>query len=172
MEVYKNLPEGTLAELIDNVIYMSPPPVKIHQQMLQTIFRRLSEAIEDSNLGEIIVAPFDVYLDRSSNAVQPDITVILKGNKGESRPNGHFCGIPDFIIEVISPGNKDHDLVRKKELYERFGVPEYWIVDPQTKDTLGYYLVDQQYVGLNAEQGKISFRLNNLTISFWFWALD
>ena len=61
MEVYKNLPEGTLAELIDNVIYMSPSPVKIHQQVLQKIFRRLSEAIEDSHLGEIIFAPFLTY---------------------------------------------------------------------------------------------------------------
>lgn len=130
MEVYKNLPEGTLAELIDNVIYMSPSPVKNHQQVLQTIFRRLSESIEDSGRGEIIIAPFDVYLDSTSNAVQPDISIILKGNNGYSKPNGHFHGAPDIIIEILSSGNKEYDLVKKKDLYERFGVKEYWIVDP------------------------------------------
>lgn len=166
MEVYKNLPEGTLAELIDNVIYMSPSPVKIHQQVLQTIFRRLSEAIEDSHLGEIVIAPFDVYLDPISNAVQPDISVILKGNKGHSRPDGHFYGIPDLIFEVLSPSNKEYDLVKKKELYERFGVPEYWIIDPQTNETLGYCLQDGHYIKIY--EGKNEIAVNQLKLTFSF----
>lgn len=166
MEVYKNLPEGTLAELIDNVIYMSPSPVKNHQQVLQTIFRRLSESIEDSGRGEIIIAPFDVYLDSTSNAVQPDISIILKGNNGYSKPNGHFHGAPDIIIEILSSGNKEYDLVKKKDLYERFGVKEYWIVDPQTKETLGYTLENSRYRKLEATGEKISLKLLNLSISF------
>lgn len=166
MEVYKNLPEGTLAELIDNVIYMSPSPVKNHQQVLQTIFRRLSESIEDSGRGEIIIAPFDVYLDSTSNAAQPDISIILKGNNGYSKPNGHFHGGPDIIIEILSSGNKEYDLVKKKDLYERFGVKEYWIVDPQTKETLGYTLENSRYRKLEATGEKISLKLLNLSISF------
>jgi Uma2 family endonuclease len=166
MEVYKNLPEGTLAELIDNVIYMSPSPVKNHQQVLQTIFRRLSENIDDSKKGEVIIAPFDVYFDSTSNAVQPDIIVILAGNKGYSKPDGHFHGTPDLIVEILSPGNKEHDLVKKKELYERFGVKEYWIVDPQTKMSLGYWLQDTQYVKITEEINKIPFRMLTLTILF------
>lgn len=166
MEVYKNLPEGTLAELIDNVIYMSPSPVKIHQQVLQTIFRRLSETIDDSNLGEVIIAPFDIYFDDVSNAVQPDISVILKGNKGHSRPDGHFHGIPDIIVEILSPSNRQFDLVRKKELYERFGVPEYWIVDPQTNETIAYYLQQDNYVKFYEGKNKIAIRQLQLTFSF------
>ena len=166
MEVYKNLPEGTLAELIDDVIYMSPSPVKNHQQVLQTIFRRLSEAIEDSKKGEIIIAPFDVYLDPLSNAVQPDISVILHANSGRSQPDGHFHGVPDLIIEILSPGNKDYDLIKKKALYERFGVKEYWIVDPETKAALGYFLEDGKYVAIGDSQRSIKFKLFNHTISF------
>ena len=166
MEVYKNLPEGTLAELIDNVIYMSPSPVKNHQQVLQTIFRRLSESIEDSKKGEVIIAPFDVYFDVTSNAVQPDIIVILEGNNGYSKPDSHFHGVPDLIIEIFSPGNKEYDLVKKKDLYERFGVKEYWIVDPQTKISLGYSLQGTHYVKISEEKNKISFTLLNLTILF------
>jgi Uma2 family endonuclease len=166
MEVYKNLPEGTLAELIDNVLYMSPSPVKNHQQVLQIIFRRLSEAVEDVGKGEIIIAPFDVYLDATSNAVQPDIIVILNSNKGHSKPNGHFHGVPDLIVEILSPGNRDYDLVKKKDLYERFGVTEYWIVDPESKETIGYFLQDSKFISLGQEKRNITFKLLKLTISF------
>ena len=166
MEVYKNLPEGTLAELIENVIYMSPSPVTSHQKVLQLIFRRLSEGIEDQGKGEIIIAPFDVYLDESSNAVQPDVVVILNSNAGELNPNGHFHGVPDFIVEVLSPGNKDHDLIKKKELYERFGVKEYWVVDPQTKQTQGFQLRDRVYQVLFEGTGSIQSTLLNLSFNF------
>jgi Uma2 family endonuclease len=166
MEVYKNLPEGTLAELIDDVIYMSPSPVKNHQKTLQTIFRRLSESIEDNGKGEIIIAPFDVYLDPTSNAVQPDISVILPHNTGQSEPDGHFHGVPDIIIEILSPGNKDHDLIKKKALYERFGVKEYWIVDPQSKVSIGYTLQNARFKSLGESRNSIVIRLLDLTINF------
>jgi Uma2 family endonuclease len=166
MEVYKNLPEGTLAELIDNVIYMSPSPVTNHQKVLQLIFRRLSEGIEDQGKGEVIIAPFDVYLDESSNAVQPDVVVILNNNAGELNPNGHFHGVPDFIVEVLSPGNKDHDLIKKKGLYERFGVKEYWVVDPQTKQTRGFQLSHGIYQLLFDGTGCIQSTLLNLSFNF------
>jgi Uma2 family endonuclease len=166
MGVYKNLPEGTLAELIDNVIYMSPSPVTSHQKILQTIFRRLSEEIEDSQRGEVIVAPFDVYLDESRNAVQPDIVVILNTNKNKLIPTGHFHGVPDLVVEVLSPANKEHDMVKKKDLYEHVGVNEYWIVDPQTKMVFGYALKESRYVKIVEETGLIHSQLLNLNFSF------
>ena len=166
MEVYKNLPEGTLAELIDNVIYMSPTPVTSHQKVLQTIFRRLSEHIDDHDKGQVIVAPFDVYLDESSNAVQPDIVVILKTNKKQPEPKGHFHGVPDLVVEVLSPGNREHDLVKKKTLYEKFGVREYWIVDPQTKAIIAYTLGSEKYEIMTTEPGSIHSLILNLAISF------
>ncbi|HMR57810.1 MAG TPA: hypothetical protein PKC10_10835, partial [Cyclobacteriaceae bacterium] len=58
MEVYKSLPEGTLAELVDNVLYMSPSPIYKHQRVLQDLFRKLSTSIIDTNKGEVIIAPF------------------------------------------------------------------------------------------------------------------
>jgi Uma2 family endonuclease len=104
-----------LAELIDDVIYMSPTPVTSHQKVLQTIFRRLSEYIDDHDKGQVIVAPFDIYLDETSNAVQPDIVVILKTNKNQPEPKGHFHGVPDLVVEVLSPGNREHDMVKQDE---------------------------------------------------------
>jgi Uma2 family endonuclease len=164
MEVYKNLPEGTLAELIDNVIYMSPSPVYKHQEVLLEISSQLKQHLKDR--GKVVIAPFDIYLNETSNAVQPDIVLILNSNNGILKPNGHFHGIPDIIIEILSPGNQDHDLVKKKELYERFGVKEYWIVDPQTKETLGYTLKDSKYLQIDKTQGNIPFRLLHLPIVF------
>ena len=164
MEVYKNLPEGTLAELIDNVIYMSPSPVYNHQEVLLEIATQLKQAL--SVTGKVITAPFDIYLNETSNAVQPDIVVILNANKGDLIPTGYFHGVPDVIVEILSPGNKEYDLVKKKELYERFGVKEYWIVDPQTKETLGYLLKDSQYVKQGEGKGNITFNLLKLTVSF------
>jgi Uma2 family endonuclease len=165
MEVYKSLPEGTLAELIDNVIYMSPSPVYKHQSVLQTIFRRLSEEITDKQRGEVIIAPFDVYLDEASNAVQPDLVVILKGTSGLDQ-EGHFHGIPDLVVEILSPGNKDHDLIKKRDLYERFGVKEYWIVDPVTRIANGFQLKEKRYFDLAAQTGNIRSPLLSVTFSF------
>jgi Uma2 family endonuclease len=164
MEVYKNLPEGTLAELIDNVIYMSPSPVYSHQEVLLEITTKLKRHLKKS--GKVVIAPFDVYLDDRSNAVQPDIVIILDINKGTLIPNGHFHGVPDVVVEILSPGNKDYDLVKKKELYERFGVKEYWIVDPESKETIGYFLQDSKFITLAQEKRNITFKLLKLTISF------
>ena len=166
MEVYKNLPEGTLAELIDNVIYMSPTPVTNHQLVLQTIFRRLCEHIEDQRKGYVIVAPFDIYLDETSNAVQPDIVVILKTNKNQPEPKGHFHGSPDLVVEILSPGNRNHDLVKKKDLYEKFGIAEYWIVDPQSKAALAYAMDSGKYTKISDETGIIRSSLLEASFSF------
>ena len=75
MEVYKNLPEVTLAELIDNVIYTSPSPVYNHQEVLLEISSKLKQHVKES--GKVVIAPFDIYLNETSNAVQPDIALIL-----------------------------------------------------------------------------------------------
>ena len=159
MEVFRNLPEGTLAELIDNVICKSPTPVTNHQKVLLTLFRRLCGQIEDTGKGQLIVGPFDIYLDETSNAVHPDIVVILATNKDQPVPRGHFHGSPDLVVEILSPGNRDHDLFKKKELYERFGIKEYWIVDPETKETIVYTLELGEYQRIPSEQVNIPSQL-------------
>jgi Uma2 family endonuclease len=166
IEVYKNLPEGTLAELIENVIYMLPTPVTNHQDILLTIARRLCESISDAGKGQVIIAPLDVYLDEISNAVQPDIVVILKNNKDQPEPKGHFHGVPDVLVEILTPGNRAHDLVQKKTLYERFGVSEYWIIDPEKKATICYTLLEGNYKSMPSGHGSIQSPLLNCLISF------
>jgi Uma2 family endonuclease len=166
MEVYKNLPEGTLAELIDNTIYMSPSPISKHQLILNEINFQLLQLFRPDKGASIFIAPFDVYLDEKSNAVQPDIVVVLRENQNIIDPNGHIHGVPDLLVEILSPGNKEYDLIKKKDLYERFGVKEYWIVDPDTKLALCYELKKDKYVKVGEEISFIQSPLLKTDIRF------
>ncbi|MBX2964788.1 MAG: Uma2 family endonuclease [Cyclobacteriaceae bacterium] len=165
MELYKSLPEGTLVELIENQIYMSPSPLPRHQIVLNEINFQLLLYFKKSKNGMVYISPFDVYLDESGNAVQPDLAVILEVNANEVQPDGHFHGVPDMIVEVLSHGNRDHDRVKKKKLYEKFGVKEYWMVDPETKATEGYTLKNGAYSPLTAETGKFTSPLLGIEIN-------
>lgn len=166
MEAYKSLPEGTLAELIDNVIYMSPSPVSKHQLILNEINFQLLQFFRKEKQAIVYIAPFDVYLDEYSNAVQPDIIVVLSENQDIIDPQGHIHGVPDLLVEVLSPGNKDHDMIKKKDLYERFGVKEYWMVDPETKLALGYSLQANKYVKTAETIGAIKSPLLGTEFNF------
>ncbi len=164
MEVYKMLPEGTLAELIDGVIYMNPSPVTNHQRTISRLISKLYSYVEENNLGEVFVAPFDVYLDEKSNAVQPDIIFVLKSNAHIIQ--SHIHGVPDLLIELLSPGTKSHDTITKKNLYERFGVKEYWIIDPSSKEAIGYSLQGGKYKELPKSIGEINVQLLSHKIAF------
>jgi len=74
----------------------------------------LCSIVVDSNNGKVSSSPFDVYLDDNSNAVQPDITVVLNDRLGIINPEGHIQSVPDILVEVLPPGNWEHDLLTKK----------------------------------------------------------
>ncbi len=155
MHVFKALPEGTRVELIGNeLFFMSPSPRASHQKVLGGLFIRISNFVEDNDLGEVFVAPFDVYLDELFNAVQPDIIFTSHRQRSILYEDG-IHGSPDMVIEVLSPGNARHDMVRKKELYERFGIAEYWVVDPKTKIAQGFSLRNGLYASLAARRASI-----------------
>ncbi|MEO7990085.1 MAG: Uma2 family endonuclease [Chryseolinea sp.] len=166
MEVFQMLPEGTLAELINGSIYMSPAPNPYHQRIVLNLSIALSSYVKQSHPGEVFISPCDVYLDDHSNAVQPDI-ILISSKKNVIVNKSGLHGIPDLLIEVLSPGNSEHDTITKKALYEKFGVQEYWIVNPDTKETTGYSLKDKQYISLGQFIGKIhSVLLDNQTFEF------
>jgi len=136
MEVYEMLPEGTLAEVINNVLYMSPAPSFEHQDLLGDLFTDINIHVRNFESGKCVFSPVDVYLG-DKNAIQPDIVFIAANNLGIIR-DGKIKGAPDLIIEVLS-GNKKYDLQIKKSLYETFGVKEYFIIDPSDKSVVSYY---------------------------------
>lgn len=160
------LPQGTLAEVIENTLYMSPTPNGQHQRILTEILFTIKTFVNDHDLGLVLPAPLDVFLDETSNAVQPDLLFVAKSNLSIFDLNGPIRGVPDLIIEILSPGNAKHDKVRKKDLYENFGVKEYWIVDPSTKNTIGYSLVENKFVSLGEFDGEVKSVLLKQSFKF------
>lgn len=136
VEVFESLPEGTLCQVINNSLFMSPAPNSLHQRISRSIFRQLDKIVETNGLGEVFYAPIDVYLN-SSNIYQPDILFISieRLHIVEAKING----APNLIIEVLSPGTERLDKLEKKAVYEQSGVLEYWIVSPVSKNATGFF---------------------------------
>jgi Uma2 family endonuclease len=164
MEVYQQLPEGTLAQLINNQIVMSPAPSDKHQKLLGEIYVQLHQFVKQNKLGETRLAPYDVYLNRR-NAYQPDIVFIANENLHKIKDNG-LHGAPDLVIEILSPSTWRIDKEDKKDEYERSGVKEYWMVDPADKTTEGFHLVNNEFQPLPSEPGRLSLQLLNCTFDF------
>ncbi|MEP6736337.1 MAG: Uma2 family endonuclease [Chryseolinea sp.] len=166
MEIYQNLPEGTRADLLEYIIYLLPEPGPAHEQVLESIYENVLNAKEGSAYANVMAWPCTFFLDETSHAIRPDIAVTLKSNPGKIVSDMHFRGVPDFVVEVLSPVNKRHDIIKKKSAYQRFGVKEYWTVDPESKAAQHYALRAGQ-LQLQAEHnGCIKSQLLPLEFQF------
>ncbi len=120
------LPPETRAELIDGEIHMPPAPNADHQDATGALYAAL-RSFAKRHGGKTMIAPYDVLLPTRS-VVEPDVLYV---RPSQVRLVGRrFEGVPDLVVEVISPGSRGRDGLLKRRLYERNGVPEYWIVDP------------------------------------------
>lgn len=154
LEVFQSLPEGTHVQLIENNLVMSPAPAYIHQRVLMKIISRLLPFVMEQKLGEVLVAPVDVYLD-DRNAFQPDIVFIGNERKSIIEEDG-LHGAPELVIEILSPKSRKYDLGEKKDVYERSDVLEYWAVEPTTLAVRGWHLADGKFEEFATQKGKIS----------------
>ena len=130
LEQYEALPAGERVEVFDGIAYNMASPSQIHQSISMQLSTIINNYIlRRKGACSIFSAPFDVLLsDRPLLIVQPDIMVICD----KSKLDGKRCnGAPDFIIEIVSPGNPADDYIRKLYYYQKAGVREYWIVDPR-----------------------------------------
>ena len=139
LKQYEALPEEKRVEVFDDIVYDMASPSQVHQSILLELSTLLNSYVK-SHKGDckIFPAPFDVKLsDHPLTIVQPDIMIVCDKNKLD----GKRCnGAPDFVIEIISPGNLADDYVRKLYYYKNYGVREYWIVDPRRKTvTVNYF---------------------------------
>lgn len=129
--------DGNRHEIIDGRHYTNAAPNPRHQAISRHIQFQLYEQIELQGHGEVINAPIDLQLSES-NIVQPDLVVVLKENHIVKATK--IKGIPDLVIEILSPSNRTHDLELKMRLYEQFRIPEFWIVDPEEENVLRFRL--------------------------------
>lgn len=139
-EEYRALPDSELrVELIRGELVMSASPRARHQRVAFQLAHDLQDHADSLQLGEVFMAPFDVRLPGDTVA-QPDILFASVAHK--RRIGEDYCdGAPDLIVEVLSPSKRRVDLVQKRVLYAEFGVPEYWIVDPDAH-TVSVNLID------------------------------
>jgi Uma2 family endonuclease len=164
VDVYRLLPEGTPIQVINNQFYMNPSPNFQHFDVLDKIADALKQEVKTQNSGRVFFAPLDVFLG-ATNAIQPDIFFISNTNNQLIKGDGIY-GAPDLIVEVLSPRNRNADLVKKKALYEQFGVKEYFIVDPADKSVLSYYLKEGKYTDAKKQKAKFTSKIFSKTFSF------
>ncbi len=170
LEVYRMLPEGTRAEVINGRLYMSPAPSLSHQDSTLDLASQIRSFIAKHKIGKVFISPVDVFFD-NKNAVQTDIVFVSNERKSILQDDGIY-GAPDLVIEVLSPGTRKFDLDQKKRIYEKQGVKEYWVVDPVSKETLGYQVKGSKFILFKQEKGKIASALLKHTFKFWlFWKL-
>jgi len=144
-------PENERIELIDGQIYLMTSPSRTHQRILGQLFYQFFDYLKDKSC-EVYMAPFDVRFpdgnekdeENIKSVVQPDIVVVCD----ESKLDEKGCtGAPDLIIEIISTSTAQKDKLHKFNLYEKYGVKEYWIVEPENKILSVFILQNNERYG-------------------------
>lgn len=157
LEAYLALPETVqIVEFIDGVLETIPTPSDLHQASSWQLTLLLSDVIARIPGAVLRYAPLTVILD-DKNAPEPDIFVVLPGGLCQRDVHGYWRGAPDLIVEILSPTSVRRDKIQKFELYERAGVREYWIVDPEPRSIEVWALRDGIYERLGIHQSGAVF---------------
>ncbi|NOZ39321.1 MAG: Uma2 family endonuclease [Planctomycetes bacterium] len=128
-EDYWQLPEGEPCELIQGRFIMSPSPTSRHQTIIVLLSELLLKSARQGG-GVALCAPMDVVFS-DDTILQPDLLYIAKQRREIVKQR--IEGPPDLVIEILSPGTERRDRLAKLDLYARYGVSEYWIVDPASQ---------------------------------------
>jgi Uma2 family endonuclease len=121
--------DGLRHEIIDGEHYVTPSPVTRHQRISRELFYLMHGYLAAHQIGEVFYAPFDVVLS-DTNVLVPDL-VFVSRQRATRLTEKNLQGPPDLVIEILSPGTRSRDERLKRDVYERVGVEEYWLVDPE-----------------------------------------
>lgn len=123
--------DGRRYEIIGGELFVTPAPISRHQIVVKNIAFILGPHVEACRGAQILWAPLAVVLSRH-DVFQPDLLVILPERASIVKEDG-IHGAPDLVVEVLSPSTEERDRGIKLVAYARFGVGEYWIVDPEAR---------------------------------------
>ena len=158
-EMVAELPETSQpTELWNGEIVISPAPHPRHQEIVLNFAHRLKVHSANGKLGKVYVSPVDVVLTQKP-VVQPDVLFISKARLGIVK--NYVDGAPDLAMEAISETSWQRDRIQKKALYEQCGLPEYWIIDPDSETievfalTKGVYQLHSRAVGAQLAKSKL-----------------
>ncbi|HET9360841.1 MAG TPA: Uma2 family endonuclease [Vicinamibacterales bacterium] len=129
--------DGLRHELIDGEHYVTPSPNTKHQRVSLNLILLIGGWLEHNPIGQLFHAPFDVVFSKF-DVVEPDLLYLSNARAAESLTPQHVRGVPELVIEIGSPGTRQRDETVKRRLYERSGVSEYWVADPEI-DTIRVY---------------------------------
>ena len=146
-----------LTQTVNGKKYTPPSPYSAHQEAARNAYDELQDVVRKEKLGKMYFAPLDVYLDDAANIVQPDLFFIRTENL--KIVQDFVRGVPDLVVEIISRGSYRMDNFTKKELYAKFGVKEYWLINPLT----GY--IEIFALNENGEYYQHSFGENGETVT-------
>jgi len=158
---YRHFPDdGKTHELIDGEHYVAPAPGTNHQSISRHIQFQLYQQLELTERAEIYNAPTDVELSEI-DVVQPDILVISRSRKRIISPS-RIIGAPELVVEIISPSTGPRDRELKRGLYERRGVPVYWLVDPEAQTVTVFEFEDGAYRETGSHHEEVRLQLPDL----------
>ncbi len=126
---YRNAPDDRRYELLDGDLVVSPGPSTVHQRASINLVLLLGQATIVSGIGEVFAAPLDVVLSET-DVVQPDL-LFITNDRAHIITDENVRGAPDLVVEILSPSTAERDRTYKRALYAKFGVKEYWLVDPE-----------------------------------------
>ena len=127
--------DGQRHELIDGVHYVTPSPDLGHQELVGRLYLAIGNFLETRrHLGRVFLSPLDVVLS-DHDVVEPDL-LFVAGDQQGLLTEANVQGPPALVIEVLSPGTRCRDEGIKRQLFERTGVREYWLVDPKRSRVL------------------------------------
>jgi Uma2 family endonuclease len=121
--------DGKRHELIDGEHYVTPSPNTRHQRISGRLHLIIGSWLDANPIGQLFYAPFDVVFS-NVDVVEPDLLYMSQERAAEILTTQHVSGVPELVIEIGSPGTRQRDETLKRRLYERVGVDEYWVLDP------------------------------------------
>ena len=149
--------DGMRHELIDGEHYVTPSPRLRHQAIVGTLHLIIASWLEGNPIGRVFLSPVDVVMT-NVDIVVPDLLYVCNARAASTLTELHVRGVPELVVEVASPGTRKRDDGIKRRLYERQGVTEYWIVDPEV-DRIRIYRQEGDVFGraieLSREHGDV-----------------
>jgi Uma2 family endonuclease len=122
--------DGKRHELIDGEHYVTPSPNTRHQRISGRLYVLIANWLEAHPIGEVFYAPYDVVFS-NFDIVEPDLLYLSNERAATVLTPLHARGVPELVVEIGSPGTRRRDETIKRQLYERTGVSEYWVIDPK-----------------------------------------
>ena len=136
--------DGKRHELIDGEHVVTPSPNAEHQTVSVNLSGLLWTYLREHRIGRLFTAPFDVVFS-DFDVIEPDLLFVSKVRQADVLTAKHVRGAPDLVVEIGSPSTRKRDETIKRRLYERFGVSEYWVIDPELDEIKVYRLADGHF---------------------------